>query len=192
MNRARKCVERCSLGWRVLQQHMLDDGPHVWDSEFDLTLEIGVAWVSCKLVRGGGQYQKKGHGFRHTESIRLVVGTLLCVVELPYRLTVVLQKWNGVDAVPGNCSQATAVPSNCPDTPPQFDTPAASSCRTIVCDSESNITWFPSSKRPATMSRVSQQFFLGQKRASGTVEERVSEDADEVIEGPFRNAFREL
>ena len=41
VNRARKCVERCSLAWRVLQQHMLDDGPHTvptqWDSEFDLT-----------------------------------------------------------------------------------------------------------------------------------------------------------
>ena len=28
VNRARERVERCSLAWRVLQQHMLDDGPH--------------------------------------------------------------------------------------------------------------------------------------------------------------------
>ena len=73
-------------------------------------------------------------------------------------------------------SQATAVPAIVRTDPHSSkhrsvsDTPVAES--SIAVYSASKITWFPSSKRPATTSRVSQQFFLGQERASGTMEER--------------------
>ena len=92
-----------------------------------------------------GSTRRRDTDSDHTESTRLVVG------RSGSRHTFV---WWRCQVVPGHCSSSDLAgrTPTVRDTRNVSRTPVAES--SIAVDSASNITWFPSSKRPATTSRV--------------------------------------